>query len=383
MTTLSIDIESRSSVDLSKAGMYRYAESSDFDILLFGYSVDGGTVNVVDLAYSESIPEEILVALTDESILKTAFHAAFERVCLSVWLRRHRPDLFAGYGTEGDPTQNYLDPASWRCTMVLSAYNGLPLSLEKVGAVLGLEEQKLKEGHDLIRYFCTPSRTKGRGWNLPKHAPEKWALFKAYNKRDVEVEIQIQRRLRNYSVPDSVWDEYCLDQEINDRGIRIDRQLVEQAVRMDALSKAELTAEMKKRTGLDNPNSVIQLKTYLAKNGIEVESLGKKDVAALIKDAPDSIAKILSLRLQLAKSSVKKYSAMLTSACEDDRCRGMFMFYGANRTGRFAGRMPPSNGSLILNCESSLRTAIICSSTTTTSTIRANTSSMMRTENWL
>ena len=339
MKELHLDLETRSSVDINKGGVYRYASSPDFDILLLGYSADGGDVSVIDLASGEAVPEELLRAIASDDVIKWAHNSSFERVCLSYWLRRHRPDLFVGYGIDGDPTRNYLDPASWRCTMVLSAYNGLPLSLDKVGAVLGFEEQKLKEGRDLIRYFCTPSRTEGRNWNLPEHAPDRWETFKAYNRRDVEVEIQIHKRLRNYAVPDSVWEEYHLSEEINDRGIRIDRRLVEQAVRIDEQTKASLMEEMRTRTGLENPNSVTQLKDFLTDNGMEVDSLGKKDVAAMMKDAPDDMQQVLSLRLQLAKSSVKKYTAMLASACDDDRCHGMFQFYGANRTGRFSGRI--------------------------------------------
>lgn len=330
MQNLYIDIETRSSVDLRKGGVYKYASSSDFEMLLFGYAADDGEVKVIDLASGEILPDEVLHALVLDNVIKWAHNCAFERVCLSCWLRKHYPDLFNG---------NYLDPKSWRCTMVLAAYNGLPLSLEKVGAVLGFEEQKLKEGRDLVRYFCMPSRTEGRKWNLPEHAPDRWETFKAYNKRDVEVEMQILRRLQNYMVPDSVWEEYRLDQEINDRGIMIDRRLVEQAIRIDELSKSSLTAEMIKRTGLANPNSVVQLKSYLAQNGIDVDTIGKKEVATMIKDAPADLARVLSLRLQLAKSSVKKYTAMQNAVCNDDRCHGMFQFYGGNRTGRFAGRI--------------------------------------------
>lgn len=330
METLFIDIETRSSVDISKGGVYRYASSSDFEVLLFGYAADDGNVKVIDLASGETLPDEILQALVDASVTKWAHNCTFERVCLSCWLRKHHPDLFS---------EDYLNPKAWRCTMVLAAYNGLPLSLEKVGAVLGLEQQKLKEGRDLVRYFCTPSRTDGRDWNLPEHAPERWDTFKAYNKRDVEVEIQIFQRLRKYGVPDSVWEEYRLDQKINDRGIRIDRQLVEQAIHIDENSKTELFTRMQKLTGLENPNSVAQLKDYLIKNGMDVDALGKKEVSALKNTAPPTIAEVLSLRLQLAKSSVKKYTAMQNAACADERCRGMFQFYGANRTGRFAGRI--------------------------------------------
>ena len=347
MKRISIDIESRSSVDLQKCGMYKYAESPDFDILLFGYAVDGdgsgSEVKVVDLASGEKIPEEILAALGDENIIKTAYNAAFERICLSAWLRRNYPQYFKTYFKTDFKTYGYLDPSSWRCTMVWAAYNGLPLSLEKVGAVLGFEEQKLKEGKELIKYFCCPCKpTKtngGRTWNLPEHAPEKWELFKKYNARDVQVELQIQERLRNYPVPDAVWDEYHLDQEINDRGIMIDRSFVEKALEIDELSKTDLTAKMRQKTGLANPNSVVQMKEYLNKNGMDVESLGKKEVSAMIETASEPLAEVLSLRLQLAKSSVKKYQAMQNAVCEDSRCHGMFQFYGANRTGRWAGRL--------------------------------------------
>lgn len=336
---MSLDLETRSSVDITKSGVYKYAESPDFEILLFGVSVNGGPVAVYDLASGDNVPEEIIKALSDDSVTKWAYNASFERVCLSVWLRRNYPQYFSSYSIDGDPVQQYLDPASWKCTLVWAAYNGLPLSLDKVGAVLGFEEQKLKEGKDLIRYFCMPSKTEGRKWNLPEHAPEKWELFKKYNQRDVEVEMQIQERLKNYPVPDFVWDEYHLDQEINDRGIMIDRELVEQAISIDEQSRNDLTAQMQKITGLDNPNSVMQLKEYLSDNGLETDSLGKKDVTALLKTVPEGIAEVLYLRLQLAKSSVKKYQAMQNAVCSDGRCHGMFQFYGANRSGRWAGRL--------------------------------------------
>lgn len=335
--SLSVDLETRSSIDITKAGVYKYAESPDFDILLFGVSVNGGPVAVYDIASGDKVPEEIIKALSDDSVTKWAYNASFERVTLSIWLRRNYPQYFSTYSIEGDPVQKYLDPAAWKCTLVWAAYNGLPLSLDKVGAVLGFEEQKLKEGKELIRYFCMPSRTAGRKWNLPGHAPDKWELFKKYNRRDVEVEMQIQQRLKNYPVPDFVWDEYHLDQEINDRGIMIDRQLVEQAISIDEQTKKDLMARMQKITGLDNPNSVMQLKGYLADNGLETETLGKKDVAALLKTVPADMAEVLELRLQLAKSSVKKYQAMRNAVCDDDRCHGMFRFYGANRSGRWSG----------------------------------------------
>ena len=326
---LEIDIESFSDVDLTKCGVYKYASAPDFEVILFAYSVDGGPVRQVDLACGEKIPAEIIAALEDDTVTKWAFNANFERVCLSRYL--------------GYPTGDYLMPDSWRCSMVWAAYLGLPLSLEGVGTVLGLEKQKLTEGKNLIKYFCQPcSPTKsngGRTRNLPADAPEKWEAFKTYNIRDVEVEMAIQARLSNYPVPESVWEEYHLDQEINDRGIMIDRELVDQALLIDARSKSDLMARLQAMTGLDNPNSVQQLKSYLADRGIEADSLGKKEVAAMIKTVPGDIAEVLSLRLQLAKSSVKKYQAMRNSACEDDRCRGMFFFYGANRTGRFSGRI--------------------------------------------
>ena len=326
---LEIDIESFSDVDLTKCGVYKYASAPDFEIILFAYSVDGGPVRQVDLACGEKIPAEIIAALEDDTVTKWAFNANFERVCLSRYL--------------GYPTGDYLMPDSWRCSMVWSAYLGLPLSLEGVGTVLGLEKQKLTEGKNLIKYFCQPcvptKSNGGRTRNLPADTPEKWEAFKTYNIRDVEVEMAIQARLSNYPVPESVWEEYHLDQEINDRGIMIDRELVDQALLIDARSKSDLMTRLQAMTGLDNPNSVQQLKGYLANRGIEADSLGKKEVAAMIKTVPGDIAEVLSLRLQLAKSSVKKYQAMRNSACDDDRCRGMFFFYGANRTGRFSGRI--------------------------------------------
>ena len=326
---LEIDIESFSDVDLTKCGVYKYASAPDFEVILFAYSVDGGPVRQIDIACGEKIPAEIIAALEDDTVTKWAFNANFERVCLSRYL--------------GYPTGDYLMPDSWRCSMVWAAYLGLPLSLEGVGTVLGLEKQKLTEGKNLIKYFCqpcTPTKSNGgRTRNLPADAPEKWEAFKTYNIRDVEVEMAIQARLSNYPVPESVWEEYHLDQEINDRGIMIDRELVAQALLIDARSKSDLMARLQAMTGLDNPNSVQQLKGYLADRGIEADSLGKKEVAAMIKTVPGNIAEVLSLRLQLAKSSVKKYQAMRNSACEDDRCRGMFFFYGANRTGRFSGRI--------------------------------------------
>lgn len=329
MKTLSIDIETYSDQNLAKCGVYRYVESPVFQILLFSYSIDGSPVRIVDLACGEEIPDEVLSALTDDSVIKWAFNANFERICLS----RH-----LGY-----PTGDYLDPESWRCSMVWAATMGLPLSLEGVGAVLGLEKQKLTEGRELIKYFCqpcAPTKTNGqRTRNLPAHAPEKWLAFKKYNIRDVETEMSIQARLVKYPVPDSVWNEYHMDQEINDRGVALDMELVRQAIQMDGRSRSELTQAMKELTALENPNSVQQMKGWLSLNGIETDTLGKKAVAEMLKTVPPELQTVLTLRQQLAKSSVKKYQAMEAAVCADSRARGMFQFYGANRTGRWAGRI--------------------------------------------
>lgn len=341
MRSLSIDIETKSGVDLARCGVYRYSEDPMFDILLFGASTDGGPVTVFDLACGEPLPDGILHDLVDGSVTKWAFNASFERICISAWLRRNHPSLLSGYGND-DETLPYLDPASWRCTMVWSAYLGLPLSLANVGKILKLENQKLREGSDLIRYFCSPCRpTKtngGRTWNLPEHSPEKWELFKKYNLRDVEVEMQIQQRLRNHPVPESVWDEYHLDQMINDRGIALDMELVRKAIKLDGISSTEVSERMRQLTDLDNPNSVVQMKGWLKENGLETDTLGKKTVNALIKESGGKIREILELRLQMAKSSVKKYQAMEDTVCSDGRAHGMFQFYGANRSGRWAGR---------------------------------------------
>lgn len=340
---LSIDLETYSDVDISKCGAYKYAESDNFEILLFGVSVDNGPVVVYDLTAGDKIPTEILEALSDENITKWAFNASFERVCLSNWLRKHHPEYFNSYNSEDDPVHNYLNPSSWKCTMIWSAYMGLPLSLEGVGAVLKLQDQKMKEGKDLIKYFCCPCKpTKangGRTRNLPEHAPDKWEIFNSYNRRDVEVELSIKQRLSKFPVPDSIWNEYHIDQEINDRGIMLDMDVAKNAIAFDEKSKAELMIAMQNITNLDNPNSVIQMKQWLSDNGVETESLGKKDVAGLIKETDGNIAEALKLRLQLAKSSVKKYQAMQNAVCKDGRAHGMFQFYGANRSGRWAGRL--------------------------------------------
>lgn len=329
MKTISIDIETFSSVDLAKSGVYRYAESPDFEVLLFGYSVDGGAVSVVDLTSGEKIPSHILAALEDETVIKCAFNANFERICLSRLL--------------GYETGHYLSPVSWHCTMVWSAYMGLPLSLQGCGAVLRLDRQKLTEGKELIRYFCVPCQpTKtngGRLRNRPGDAPEKWARFKIYNARDVETEAEIQQKLSRFPVPEEIWDEYCIDQEINDTGVALDRTLVREAIAMDGVSGHELSDAIKSLTALENPNSVSQMKAWLAANGLRTDTLGKKTVAELLKIAPERLREVLLLRQQLAKSSVKKYQAMENAVCSDGRARGMFQFYGANRTGRWAGRL--------------------------------------------
>jgi len=325
MRTLSIDIETYSSTDLSKAGVYRYCESPDFEITLFGYSVDGGAAQVIDLVGGEIIPADIVDALQDEAIFKWAHNAQFERVCLSKHL------------------SEWLEPDSWRCTMIWAAYMGLPLSLEGVGAVLGLEKQKLTEGKELIHYFCkscTPTKSNGgRTHNLPANAPDKWAQFKAYNIRDVETEMEIAAKLERFPAPDSLWEEYVLDQQINDRGIQLDMDLVDAAIACDSRSKSELVQKMQQLTSLDNPNSVTQMKEWLAENGLETDTLGKAAVKELLKDAPPLLGDVLTLRQQLAKSSVKKYTAMKNAVCSDGRARGLLQFYGANRTGRWAGRL--------------------------------------------
>lgn len=331
METLSCDLETYSSEDLRKCGVYRYCEAPDFEILLFAYSVDGGEVQLADLASGEKLPREIIKAVTDDSVIKWAWHANFERVCLSRYLR----DLGLLNG--------YLNPEGWRCDMVWAATLGLPFSLEGAGAVLGLDKQKLTEGKELIRYFCKPcsptQANSGRTRNLPCHAPDKWEMFKRYNIRDVETEMGIQQRLSKFPVPDFVWEEYHLDQEINDRGVKIDMELVRQAIAIDERSRNELISAMREFTQLENPNSVQQMKDWLANNGLMTESLDKKAVAELMKNAPPELIRVLTLRQQLAKSSVRKYQAMQNAVCADGRARGLFSFYGANRTGRFSSKI--------------------------------------------
>ena len=341
MKKLMMDLETKSDIDIAKSGVYRYADSPYFDILLFAYSVDDAPVQVVDLASGERLPEEILNALTDDRIQKHAFNASFERVCLSVWLRRNYPERFVSYGSPEDACGNYLSPNAWRCTMVAAAYLGLPLSLAGVGAVLQLQQQKMSEGKALIRYFCVPYDTVNGvpQFHTPADSPEKWNVFRAYNQRDVETEQAIERRLSRFPVPEFVWQEYALDQTVNDRGIQVDLQLVQQAIRMDALTKDKLLQRMKALTHLDNPNSVYQLLGWLETQGYSSDSLGKAQVQERIKTAEEPVRSVLELRLQLSKASVKKYQAMQNAVCSDGRARGMFQFYGANRTGREAGRI--------------------------------------------
>ncbi|GHU35456.1 hypothetical protein FACS1894105_04220 [Clostridia bacterium] len=318
MKQITMDIETFSSVDLGKSGVYKYSESLDFEILLFAYSIDGSEVEVLDLSDGRGLPPNITSAILDQKVEKHAYNASFERVCLSRYLL---------------PKGQFLNPVSWRCDMVHAAYLGLPLSLESVGEVLGLERKKLSEGKNLIRLFCKPPRYEPE--NTLFGMDDKWERFKAYNKRDVETELEIQKRLSRFPVPDEEWENYKLDQEINDAGIKLDMVLVNNAIEFDERSRFELISAMQKLTGLDNPNSVSQMKTWLAENGLEIDSLGKKEVAEALKTASPLLAKILKLRQQSAKSSVKKYSAMREVVCLDERARGLIQFYGAGRTGRY------------------------------------------------
>ena len=323
MKTISIDIETYSSVNLTKSGVYKYCEADDFEILLFAYSVDGGEVKVVDLAMGETIPLPVLNALTDENVLKWAFNAQFERICLSKYIGKH------------------MTAKAWRCTMVWAATLGLPLSLEGVGAVLGLEKQKLTEGKELIRYFCTPGKLRDGTTirHLPQDAPERWEQFKKYNIRDVEVEMSIQQRLSKFPVSETEWQNYILDQEINDRGIMLDMDLVESAIECDNEMRESNLQTAREITGLENPNSTVQLKEWLSEQGVKTETLSKDAIEELLSEATDNVAEMLNIRKQLAKSSVKKYTAMEIAVCKDSRARGLIQFYGANRTGRYAGRL--------------------------------------------
>ncbi len=338
---LSIDLETFSSVSLKDCGVYKYAESQDAEILLFGYSADGAPVTVIDVARGEKIPEDILASLSDDTVTKWAYNATFERIFLSIWLQRNHPEYFTSYSIPEDTVRKYLDPSSWKCTMTWAAYMGLPLSLEQVGAVLKLTEQKMNEGKNLIRFFSvprTPTKNNPATRNYPADAPDRWETFKQYNKRDVEVEMQIQQRLSHFPIPDFAWDEYHLSEEINDRGILIDRTMVENAIAIDNHIRSDLLEKMKVLTHLDNPNSNQQLHGWLRSKGIVSNSLDKKAIKELLPTVPEDIQKVLQLKQQVSRSSVKKYQKMMDTVCEDGRARGMFQFYGANRTGRWAGR---------------------------------------------
>ena len=335
-----IDLETKSDIDIAKSSVYRYADSPYFDILLFAYSIDGQPVQVVDMANGEEIPENVLAALVDENVIKMAFNVNFERVCLSKYLRKNYPQYFQSYSIDEDTVGDFLNPESWHCSMIHARTLGLPSSLAEVGKVLGIEQQKMTEGKALIKFFCVPYDTIDGvpQFHSPTDYPDKWEIFKAYNKRDVEAELEIDRRLSRFPVPDFLWKEFYLDQEINDRGILVDMQLADKAIGLDAEAKEELTAEMKRLTGVENPNSVYQLLDWLETQGYKSDSLGKTQVQELIKTAKEPVKSVLQMRLQLSKSSVKKYTAMKNTACSDNRARGMFSFYGASRTGRWAGR---------------------------------------------
>lgn len=337
---ITIDIETRSDKDISKCGVYAYTDTPYFDILLFAYSIDGQPVQVVDTANGEEIPENVLAALADENVVKRAFNCNFERVCLSKYLRENYPQYFQSYSIDEDTVGDFLNPESWHCSMIHARTLGLPSSLAEVGKVLGIEQQKMTDGKALVKFFCVPYDTVDGvpQFHNPKDYPDKWEIFKAYNKRDVEAELEIDRKLSRFPVPDFIWQEFYLDQEINDRGILVDMQLADKAINLDAEAKEELTAEMKRLTGVENPNSVYQLLDWLETQGYKSDSLGKAQVQELIKTAKEPVKSVLQMRLQLSKSSVKKYTAMKNTACSDNRARGMFSFYGASRTGRWAGR---------------------------------------------
>lgn len=337
---ITIDIETKSDKDISKCGIYAYTDTPYFDILLFAYSIDGQSVQVVDMANGEEIPENVLAALVDENVIKKAFNVNFERVCLSKYLRKNYPQYFQSYSIDEDTVGDFLNPESWHCSMIHARTLGLPSSLAEVGKVLGIEQQKMTEGKALIKFFCMPYDTIDGvpQFHSPTDYPDKWEIFKAYNKRDVEAELEIDRKLSRFPVPDFIWQEFYLDQEINDRGILVDMQLADKAICLDAEAKEELTTEMQRLTGVENPNSVYQLLGWLETQGYKSDSLGKTQVQELIKTAKEPVKSVLQMRLQLSKSSVKKYTAMKNTACSDNRARGMFSFYGASRTGRWAGR---------------------------------------------
>ena len=337
---ITIDIETKSDKDISKCSIYAYTDTPYFDILLFAYSIDGQPVQVVDMANGEEIPENVLAALVDENVIKKAFNVNFERVCLSKYLRKNYPQYFQSYSIDEDTVGDFLNPESWHCSMIHARTLGLPSSLAEVGKVLGIEQQKMTEGKALVKFFCVPYDTVDGvpQFHNPKDYPDKWEIFKAYNKRDVGAELEIDRKLSRFPVPDFLWKEFYLDQEINDRGILVDMQLADKAISLDAEAKEELTVEMKRLTGVENPNSVYQLLDWLETQGYKSDSLGKAQVQELIKTTKEPVKSVLQMRLQLSKSSVKKYTAMKNTACSDNRARGMFSFYGASRTGRWAGR---------------------------------------------
>ena len=337
---ITIDIETKSDKDISKYGVYAYTDTPYFDILLFAYSIDGQPVQVIDTANGKEIPENVLAVLADENVVKRAFNCNFERVCLSKYLRKNYPQYFQSYSIDEDTIGDFLNPESWHCSMIHARTLGLPSSLAEVGKVLGIEQQKMTDGKALVKFFCVPYDTVDGvpQFHNPKDYPDKWEIFKAYNKRDVEAELEIDRRLSRFPVPDFLWKEFYLDQEINDRGILVDMQLADKAICLDAEAKEELTTEMQRLTGVENPNSVYQLLDWLETQGYKSDSLGKTQVQELIKTAKEPVKSVLQMRLQLSKSSVKKYTAMKNTACSDNRARGMFSFYGASRTGRWAGR---------------------------------------------
>ncbi|WP_440249595.1 DNA polymerase [Dialister succinatiphilus] len=335
MTQITIDIETYSPIDLARRGVYKYAEHPDFSILLFGYAVDDGEVKVVDLAKGERIPEEILLALTDPLVTKWAFNAAFERVCLSRYLREHCPSHFLSYGKQRDTVGKYLDPLGWKCSQVLAASLGYPLSLKDLGEALGLSEKKMDEGSRLIGLFSLPGP---EGRRKPEDYPEEWELFKKYNRRDVEVEIKVRKAFASFRTPASLWEEYHEDQRINDRGIPVDIPFVHAAMAMGDRAQMELLGRLKHLTGLLNPKSPCQMKDWLSANGTHAESLTKKEVARLLSSSTGAVREALTLYGQVQKSSLAKYGAMTGAVCSDGRARGMFRFYGAARSGRWAGR---------------------------------------------
>lgn len=338
---ITIDIETKSDKDITKCGVYAYADSPYFDILLFAYSIDGQPVQVIDTAKGEKIPENVLSALTDENVIKRAFNVNFERVCLSRYLQKNYPQYFQSYSISDDTVSDYLNPEGWQCTMIHSRTLGLPSSLAEVGTVLGIEQQKMTEGKALIKFFCVPYDIIDSvpQFHNPSDYTDKWEIFKAYNKRDVEAEMEIDKKLSRFPVPDFLWHEFYLDQEINDRGILVDMELADAAITLDEQSKAKMTSEMQRLTGVENPNSVYQLLDWLEKQGYKSDSLGKVQVKELIKTAKEPVRSVLEMRLQLSKSSVKKYTAMKTAVCSDIRVRGMFQFYGASRTGRYCSKI--------------------------------------------